>query len=62
MPKDRDQMTPVEDEDQAKLAPRRSAARQADQPGDGSTGRGPGSAPDPAAAEEAGADDKDKYR
>ncbi|HVX20299.1 MAG TPA: hypothetical protein VHB02_03020 [Acidimicrobiales bacterium] len=63
MPKDRDQLTPNEPEDQRRLRPRRSAAREATDPVDPSTGPGPGSGrADPKAADEVGSEEATKYR
>lgn len=62
MTKDRDQLTPAEPDDRSRIHPHRSAAKEAEGPLDGSTGRGPGSRPDPAAAEEVDGGEKEKYR
>jgi hypothetical protein len=63
MEKDRDQLTPDETEDRGKLRPHRSAAREASEPMDRSTGRGPGSSGgDPPARDELAAGDDGRYR
>lgn len=61
MTKDRDQLTPVED-DRSKLHSPRSAAREAEQPIDDSTGRGPGSTgSDPPARDVVAGSEEEKY-
>lgn len=63
MAKDRDQLTPAEPADHDRLRPKRSAAREAVEPLDPSTGRGPASShSDPPASTEVGGDEKGKYR
>jgi hypothetical protein len=63
MPKDRDQLTPDDREDRDRIHPRRSAAREAIDPLDPSTGRGPASrGGDPDAREEVGEPESEKYR
>lgn len=63
MTKDRDQLTPAEPEDQDKLLPRRSAAREAVDPVDDSTGPGPAShGSDPAATAELDSSEAESYR
>lgn len=61
--KDRDQLTPSEPEDQGKLGPKRSAAREAEGPVDESTGKGPASSgADPSASSTLGHADGERYR
>jgi hypothetical protein len=63
MEKDRDQLTPSEPEDRAKLQPRRSVAREVTGLLDQSAGPGPGSSgADPRAAEEVAGPEAEKYR
>lgn len=65
MPKDRDQLTPDEPEDQDHLLPPRTAAREAtsDAPPLTRPGRDPGSSSgDPPAHQEVTEEEKDKYQ
>jgi len=63
MTKDREQLTPIEPDDGDKIRPRRSAAREATEPSDSSTGPGPASRQaDPKAADEVDGSQKPNYR
>jgi hypothetical protein len=63
MPKDRDQLTPDEPGDAGHLRPRRSAAREAEDPLDSSTGRGPAShGSEPTASQEVDGSERGNYK
>jgi hypothetical protein len=63
MPKDRDQLTPDDPEDAAKIHPHRSAAIEAEDTNDAELGHGPASGgSDPTARSEVSGDEKDNYK
>ena len=63
MPKDRDQQTPDDPTEPAALRPHRSAAREAEEPLDHSTGRGPASrGGDPRAVDELPPSEAEDYK